>query len=393
MDSHDIIGFDTRAIHADQHPDPATDALIPAIYATSTYAQQAPNQNKGYDYARFNNPTRQAFEKAVAALENAKTAFAFASGMAAIAAVLDLLDKDSHIVAVDDIYGGTFQLFEKLRRRTSGLTVDYVDLSKPENLDAALKPNTRMLWLETPTNPLLKLADIEALAARAKTHNLLTVVDNTFATPWSQRPLDLGADITLHSTTKYINGHSDIIGGLVALNRPDLIGQLKFISDWCGAIASPFDCFLAHRGVKTLGLRMERHSANALELARWLEDQKEVERVYYQGLPSHPQHTLAKKQMQNGFGGMVSFVIKGDLARTTRFLKSTRVFTLAKSLGGIESLSNHPATMTHAGIPPATREKLGIVEGLIRLSVGIEDLRDLKADLERGFHHTSSQKG
>jgi cystathionine beta-lyase/cystathionine gamma-synthase len=301
--------------------------------------------------------------------------------MAAIAAVLDLLDANSHIIAADDLYGGAYQIFERIRRRTSGLEVSYVDLANPENLVAAIKPNTRMVWIETPTNPLLKLVDIAAVTQLAKARGLLSIVDYTFASPWIHRPLDLGADIVLHSTTKFINGHSDIIGGAVVVKDSGIAEKLKFIHDWVGGIASPFDAFLAHRGLKTLALRMQRHCESSLELARWLEKHPKVVQVYYPGLPSHPQHELAKRQMKNGFGGIISFVLRGDLAQATAFLKTTRLFVLAKSLGGVESLSNHPAIMTHAGIPADIRQKLGIVDSLIRLSVGIENLHDLQADL------------
>lgn len=379
-------GFDTRAIHAEQEFDETTGAVITPIYATSTYAQIAPGEHKGFDYGRSHNPTRFAYERAVANLEGGTAGFAFASGMAASSTVLELLEAGSHIIAMDDIYGGTYRLFERVRKHSAKLEVTYVDLTKPELLEAAIKTNTRMIWVETPTNPLLKLVDLEAVAALARKHKLIAVADNTFATPWIQRPISYGFDVVVHSATKYLNGHSDIIGGIaVAGENSEIKEKLGFLQNAIGSIASPFDSFLAHRGVKTLGLRMERHSSNALAVAQWLEKHPKIERVIYPGLASHPQHQLAKKQMKNGFGGMVSAVLKGGIEAATSMLTKTQVFTLAESLGGIESLIEHPAIMTHASIPPDVRKKVGIDDGLIRLSVGIENEADLIGDLEQAL--------
>ena len=373
--------FSTRCIHAGQSPDPTTGAVSMPIYATSTYAQTAPGEHKGFVYARGHNPTRHAFERAIADMEEGKAGYAFGSGLAAMCAVLDLLPVNSHMIASDDLYGGSYRLFERVRKLTTGLTVTYVDMTRPENLAAALQPNTKMLWTETPSNPLLKLIDLEMTSAFAKKHKLISVVDNTFATPWNQRPLSSGADIIVHSVTKYIGGHSDIIGGIVIVgDNPELAERLKFIQNSTGGILSPFDSFLALRGVKTLDVRMERHSTSALKIATWLEKHPKIEKVYYPGMPSHPQHALAKKQMR-GFGGMVTAVIKGNIDASRRMLSACKIFTLAESLGGVESLIEHPAIMTHASVPKDQREKLGISDGLIRLSVGIEDVDDLIADL------------
>lgn len=385
LDKNKTYGFDTNAIHAGQYPDPTTGAVITPIYATSTYVQEAPGVHKGFDYGRSHNPTRFAFERAVAELEQGIAGFAFSSGLAAIGAILETLDHGAEIIAMDDIYGGSFRLFDKVRKRSANLHTKYVDLSKIELLEAAITPNTKLIWVETPTNPLLKLADIAAIATLAKKHGILLAVDNTFASPYLQKPLTLGADIVVHSATKYINGHSDVIGGVAVTSREDLANAIGFIQNAVGSIAGPFDSFLMHRGLKTLGLRMERHSQSALHLAEWLEAQPGVAKVYYPGLQSHPQHDLAKKQMPAGFGGMISVVLDGGLDRATRFLKATKIFTLAESLGGIESLIEHPAIMTHATIPPETRQALGIEDGLIRLSVGIETLEDLKADLQNAL--------
>lgn len=387
--SKDNLKFNTKAIHAGQQVDPSTGAVITPIYATSTFAQSAPGVHQGLDYGRSHNPTRFAYERAIAALENGTHGFAFSSGLAAIAAILDTLPANSHVIAMDDLYGGTFRLFERVRKNSAGLEVSYVDLSDERNLEAQIRPNTKLIWIETPSNPLLKLADIAAIAKIAKKHGIALGVDNTFASPWVQKPLDLGADIVMHSATKYINGHSDIIGGVAVTNNKDWEEKIGFVQNAVGSIAGPFDSFLAHRGLKTLGLRMERHSSNALQLAQWLENHDQVEKIYYPGLASHPQHELARRQMQNGFGGMISLVIKGGVERASKFLSATKIFTLAESLGGIESLIEHPAIMTHATIPPETREKLGIADGLIRLSVGIEDFDDLRSDLENAF--SSSQ--
>ena len=380
-----IQGFNTRAIHEGQYPDPTTGALVTPIYANSTFAQEGPGVNKGYVYGRNHNPTRFACERAIAALEEGAAGFAFASGLAASAAVLDLLPANSHIVAMQDLYGGSFRLFEKIRKTTTGLDVTYVDMGDLDRLEAALRPDTKMLWIETPSNPLLKLVDLAAVAAMAKGRGVLSVADNTFATPWVQRPLALGIDIVVHSASKYLGGHSDVIGGMVVAGDPELAEQLTFIQKAAGAIAGPFDSFLMHRGMKTLGLRMERHCANALALAGWLEAQPRIERVFYPGLPSHPQHELARRQM-HGFGGMITLVVKGGLDAATALLKSVQVFTLAESLGAVESLIEHPAIMTHASIPSEIREASGISDGLVRLSVGIEDVEDLRADLAQALY-------
>lgn len=378
-------GFDTRAIHANQSFDESTGAVITPIYATSTFAQEAPGVHKGFDYGRSHNPTRFAYERAVADLEGGAAGFAFASGLAAVSTVLELLEAGSHVIAMDDIYGGTYRLFERVRRHSAKLDFSYVDLSQTELLDAAIRPNTCMIWIETPTNPLLKLVDLQAVCAIARKHNIVVVADNTFATPWIQRPLEYGADVVIHSATKYLNGHSDIIGGIAVAKNTEMTERLGFLQNAVGAIAGPFDSFLAHRGVKTLGLRMQRHSENALAVATWLEAHPQVERVIYPGLASHAQHGLAKKQMQRGFGGMISAVLKGGEQAARQMLTRCEVFTLAESLGGIESLIEHPASMTHATIPPENRQKLGIADGLIRLSVGIEDEADLIRDLENAI--------
>ncbi len=377
-------GFSTRAIHAGQRPDPTTGAVMTPIYATSTYAQESPGVNKGYEYARGKNPTREAFEACIADLEGATHAFAFASGMAATSTALELLDAGAHIVTGDDLYGGSWRLFERVRRRSMGLDFAYVDLSDLSAVEAAITDRTRMLWVETPTNPLMKLADIAALSRIAKARGLILVVDNTFATPWCQQPISLGADIVMHSATKYLNGHSDIIGGVLATANADLAAQLKFLQNSVGGVMGPFDAFLANRGLKTLGLRMKAHCENALAVARWLEDRPGVARVVYPGLISHPQHELAARQM-SGFGGMVTVILDGDLARTRQVLERVQVFTLAESLGGVESLVNHPAIMTHASVPKEVREAGGVTDSLIRLSVGVEDVDDLIADLEQAL--------
>lgn len=383
--------FDTLAIHGGQYPDPTTGAVITPIYATSTYVQDAPGVNKGYDYGRSHNPTRFAYERAIAALENGTHGFAFSSGLAAIAGILDTLPAHSHIIATDDIYGGSYRLFERVRKNSADLELSYIDLTNPENILPAIKPNTKAIWIETPTNPLLKLIDIAAIAAEAAKHGLFVIVDNTFASPYLQKPLDLGADIVVHSATKYINGHSDIIGGVVVTKDKGLSEKIGFIQNAVGSIASPFDSFLAHRGLKTLGLRVRQHSANAQAIAEWLESHEDVEKVIYPGLASHPQHELARRQFANGYGGMISFIIRGGLERAEAFLKSTRYFALAESLGGIESLIEHPALMTHATIPPDQRAALGISDGLIRISAGIEDVRDLIADLDQSFRNSRSK--
>ena len=381
-------GFATRVIHAGQKPDPSTGAIMPPIYATSTFVQSSPGVHQGYDYARSHNPTRSAYERCAADLESGSQAFAFASGLAAIATVLELVPAGSHIVSGDDLYGGTYRLFERVRRKSAGLTVSYVNLVEPARLEAALRPETKIVWVETPTNPLLQLADLRAIAAIVRAHGLISVVDNTFASPWVQRPLELGFDVLVHSATKYLNGHSDVIGGIAVVGREPhqqaLREQLGFLQNAVGAIAGPFDSFLALRGLKTLALRMERHCANALDLAMWLESQPKVTRVFYPGLASHPQHALALRQM-HGFGGMISLRLATDLEGAKRFLETLELFALAESLGGVESLVEHPAIMTHASIPVADRRARGIDDSLIRLSVGVEDVEDLRADLARAL--------
>jgi len=377
-------GFATRAIHAGQEPDPTTGAVMTPIYATSTYVQESPGKHKGFDYARSINPTRLAYEKCIADLEGGTRGFAFASGLAAMSTVLELLDTGSHVVVSDDLYGGTFRLFDKVRKQSAGLEFTYVDLTDASRFEKAIKDTTRMVWIETPSNPLLKIIDLEAIAKIAREHSILSVSDNTFATPWIQRPLDAGFDIVVHSATKYLNGHSDLVSGVAVVSDKDLGDRLWFLQNSVGAIAGAFDSFLVLRSLKTLALRMERHCANALELARWLEEQPQVAKVMYPGLKSHPQHDLARTQMR-GFGGMVSILLKTDLEGTKRFLENTHLFALAESLGGVESLINHPALMTHASVPKEKRDELGVGDSLVRLSVGIEDLRDLIDDLQFAF--------
>jgi len=375
---HDMA---TRAIHAGQQPDPTTGAIMTPIYATSTYVQESPGNHKGYEYSRTKNPTRFAYEQCVANLESGKHGFAFASGMAAIATTLELLQPGDHVIVCDDVYGGTYRLFEKVRKRSAGLSVSFVDLTNVQNLEAAIRPKTQMIWVETPTNPRLKLMDLRKIAESAKKHNLITVVDNTFATPIIQRPLEYGFDVVIHSATKYLNGHSDIIGGLAIVGENhDMAEQIRFLQNSIGAIASPFDSFLAMRGLKTLVVRMERHCQNALELAQWLAHHPKVAKVIYPGLASHPQYSLAKEQMKY-FGGMISVELKCNLEETIRMLERCEIFSLAESLGGVESLIEHPAIMTHAGLPKEQREALGIKDNFIRLSVGIEGIEDLKRDL------------
>ena len=376
-------GFGTRAIHAGQEPDPTTGAIMVPIYATSTYVQQSPGVHKGYEYSRSQNPTRMALEACVADLENGEAGFAFASGLAAMGTVLELLDSGSHVIAMDDLYGGSYRLFENVRKRSAGLDFSFVDLSDPAALEAAIRPNTKMIWVESPTNPMLRLVDLQAIAAIAKKHKLIAVADNTFASPYVQKPLDHGFDIVIHSMTKYLNGHSDMVGGIAVVREGSPLRQpLAYLQNAIGSVAGPFDSFLALRGLKTLHLRMERHCANALAIAQWLEAHPKIEKVIYPGLASHPQHELAKRQMIGGFGGIVTAVIKGGLDDSRRFLERTKLFALAESLGGVESLIEHPAIMTHASIPPEVRAELGISDGLVRLSVGVEDLADLLADLE-----------
>ncbi len=379
------LDFATRTIHGGQSPDPTTGAVIPPIYATSTYAQSSPGVHQGFEYSRSQNPTRFAFERAVADLESGTRAFAFASGLAAIATLLDALDSGDHIISSDDLYGGSFRLFERVRRRSAGLDFSFVDLSDLAAIEAAIKPNTKLIWAETPTNPLLKLADLEAIAAIAKKHGILCAADNTFASPYCQRPLELGFDVVMHSTTKYLGGHSDVVGGVLAVgDNPELVNRVMFLQNAVGAVSSPFDSFLTHRGVRTLAIRMQRHCESAMKVATWLETQK-VGRVIYPGLASHPQHELARRQMKGGFGGMVTVILDRDLKATLKVLERTQLFTLAESLGGVESLIEHPAIMTHASIPVEQRKALGIADSLIRLSVGIEDCDDLIADLEQAL--------
>ena len=381
-------GFETRVIHGGQHPDPSTGAIMPPIFQTSTYVQSSPGVHKGYEYSRSQNPTREALERCVADLEGGLRGYAFASGLAGMSTVLELLDAGAHIIASDDLYGGSFRLFERVRKRSMGLQVSFIDMSDPQAVRAALRPNTKMVWVETPSNPLLKLIDLEAVAKIAREANLIAVADNTFASPWGQNPLALGFDIVAHSTTKYLNGHSDVVGGIVVVGKEPRqaawADQLAFLHNAVGAIAGPFDSFLALRGVKTLAIRMERHNQSALALAQWLEAHPKVARVHYPGLESHPQYALAKRQMRGG-GGMISMDLKSDLAGSRRFLEKVHLFALAESLGGVESLIEHPAIMTHASIPAEQRARLGIGDTLIRLSVGIEALDDLKADLQTGF--------
>ena len=378
-------GFATRAIHAGQEPDPSTGAIMTPIYATSTYVQESPGKHKGYDYARSINPTRLAYEKCIADLESGTRGFAFASGLAAMATALELVDSGSHIIASDDLYGGTFRLFDKVRRRSANLDFTFVDLTDARDFEDEIKSNTRMVWIETPSNPLLKLIDLEAIAKTARERNIISVCDNTFASPWIQRPLELGFDVVIHSATKYLNGHSDLVGGVMVVGENKELGdQIAFLQNSVGAIAGAFDSFLVMRSLKTLALRMERHCANALEIARWLEEQPQVKLVSYPGLKSHPQHDLARQQMR-GFGGMVTITLKTDLEGTKRFLENTELFALAESLGGVESLINHPALMTHASVPKEQRDALGVTDSLVRLSVGIEDVRDLIDDLRNAF--------
>lgn len=387
------LALATLAIHGGQSPDPSTGAVMPPIYATSTYAQSSPGEHQGFEYSRTHNPTRFAYERCVASLEGGSRGYAFASGMAATSTVMELLDAGSHVVAMDDIYGGTFRLFERVRKRTAGLQFSFVDLTDLAALEAAITPQTKMVWIETPTNPMLKIVDIAAVTAIAKRHGLIVVVDNTFASPMLQRPLELGADLVLHSATKYLNGHSDMVGGMVVVgDNAELAEQMAFLQNSVGGVQGPFDSFLALRGLKTLPLRMKAHCANALALAQWLDKHPAVEKVIYPGLTSHPQHELATRQM-NGYGGIVSIVLKGGFAAAKSFCEKTELFTLAESLGGVESLVNHPAVMTHASIPVERREKLGISDALVRLSVGVEELGDLQGDLERALAASGAGAG
>jgi cystathionine gamma-lyase len=385
-DGRNQLGFETRAVHGGQEPDPTTGAVMVPIYATSTYAQSSPGVHKGFEYSRSQNPTRFALERALADLESGTKGLAFASGLAAIATLLDALESGDHVIASNDLYGGSYRLFERVRRGSAGLAFSFVDLADLGAVEAAITPRTRMVWAETPTNPTLRLADLEALASLARRRGLIAAADNTFASPYVQRPLELGFDVVMHSTTKYVGGHSDVVGGaLVVGQNAELAERLTFLQNAVGAVASPFDAFLTLRGVKTLALRMQRHCENALAIARWLEGRADVRQVIYPGLASHPQHELARRQMRGGFGGMVTAILGRDLDGTRRMLERVRLFTLAESLGGVESLIEHPAIMTHASIPPDIRARLGIADSLVRLSVGVEDVADLIADLEQAL--------
>ncbi|GAA4854053.1 cystathionine gamma-synthase [Luteimonas vadosa] len=384
-------GLGTQAIHGGQSPDPSTGAVMVPIYATSTYAQSSPGEHQGFEYSRSHNPTRFAYERCVAALEGASRGFAFASGMAATATVLELLDSGDHVVAMDDLYGGSFRLFERVRRRSAGLDFSFIDLTDLAALEGAITQKTRMVWVETPTNPMLKVVDLAAVSRIAKRHGLIMVVDNTFASPILQRPIEHGADIVMHSATKYLNGHSDMVGGIAVVgDNPELAEQLGFLQNAVGGVQGPFDSFLALRGLKTLHLRMKAHCENAQALAEWLEGQPLVEKVIYPGLKSHPHHALAARQM-DGFGGMLSIVLKGGFEAAKRFCERTELFTLAESLGGVESLMNHPAIMTHASVPEERRATLGISDSLVRLSVGVETVEDILSAVERGLEAAHSE--
>ena len=380
-----LPGFATRAIHAGQTPDPATGAVMQPIYATSTFKQSSPGVHTGYEYARTQNPTRMAFERCIADLESGAHGYAFASGMAAMATVLELLDAGSHVVAVDDMYGGSWRLFERIRKHSAKLRVTYVDPERPQDLEAAIENGTRLLWTESPSNPLLKLTDLRAVAALCRRRRILTVCDNTFASPALQRPLELGFDVVVHSITKYVNGHSDAVGGIVVIgDNAELKDKLEYMQNAIGSIMDPFTSFLALRGVKTLPLRMQQHCDNAMRIAQWLQAQPKVQQVIYPGLPKHPQHALAKQQME-AFGGMIAAYLKTDLAGTKRFLERCELFTLAESLGGVESLIGHPGLMSHASLPAERRAQLNLTDNLVRLSVGIESADDLIGDLEQAL--------
>lgn len=380
------LHFATRTVHAGQTPDPSTGAVITPIYATSTYAQKSPGKHQGFEYSRTHNPTRFAYERCIANLENGVAGFAFASGMAAINTLLDLVKPGDHIIAMDDLYGGTIRLFNEIKQRSMGLRFSFVDLTCLDHLSQSIQPETKLIWIESPSNPLLKLVDLTKAIRIAKQHNLLVVVDNTFATPWIQRPLEMGCDIVIHSATKYLNGHSDMIGGIIVVgDNPTLVEEIGYLQNATGAIQGPFDSFLALRGLKTLALRMEKHCTNALRIAHYLEKHPCVEKVYYPALASHPQYQLAEQQMARGAGGIVTCVLKGGLIEAHQFLSRCQIFTLAESLGGVESLIDHPASMTHASLPAETRARLNINDSLIRLSVGIEDANDLIGDLTQAL--------
>jgi len=396
--SHDQLHLDSLVIHGGQRPDPTTGAVMPPIYLSSTYAQASPGEHQGFEYSRSHNPTRYAFERCIATVEGSgisedqdvsRGGFAFSSGLAATGTALELLDSGDHVIAMDDLYGGTYRLMTRVRERSQGIKVSYVDMTDPSRIEAAITDRTRMIWVETPTNPTLKLVDLQAVAAIAKKRDIITVCDNTFATPMLQRPLELGFDIVMHSATKYLGGHSDVIGGVLVTNRLDLAEKLRFMQNAIGSVMAAFDSYMVLRGMKTLAIRMRRHSESALRIAQWLEQHPKVDRVTYPGLPSHPQHELAKRQLAlNGkaaFGGMITIYLKGGLDESRRFLENVKIFALAESLGGVESLIEHPAIMTHASVPPETRAKLGISDTLVRVSVGIEDADDLQDDLEQAL--------
>jgi len=380
-------GFETRAIHAGQEPDPTTGAIMTPIYTSSTYVQESPGVHKGYDYSRSINPTRKALEACIADLEGSSFGYAFASGMSASATVLELLNSGDHVIAMDDLYGGTYRLFENVRKRSAGLDFTFCDLSDASSLESALNEKTRMIWIETPTNPLLKIADLEVISKFANENNLISVCDNTFCSPFVQNPIEFGFDIVVHSATKYLNGHSDLIGGVVVCSdkKEELANELLYLQNAVGSIMNPFDSFLLLRSLKTLPVRMERHCSNAFEIASYLDSHQAIEKVIYPGLKSHPQHDIAKKQMRE-FGGMISIVLKGGLDSATKFLEKTEIFSLAESLGGVESLIEHPAIMTHASIPKEVREEIGISDGLVRLSVGIEAIEDLIEDIDKSLN-------
>lgn len=383
-DSIQQHGFGTLAIHAGQPPESSTGAVMTPIFQTSTYVQESPGKHRGYEYSRTDNPTRTAYQECVAALEGAKYALAFSSGLATTDAILHTLKAGDHVLCCDDVYGGTFRIFDKVFTRL-GIEFTFTDFSDLKKTEAAFRPNTKIMWMETPTNPMLKILDIAALSELARKRNVITVVDNTFMSSYFQKPLQLGADLVVHSVTKYMNGHSDVVGGVLATHHTELYQQLKFLQNAIGAVPAPMDCFLVMRGLKTLHVRMERHAQNAMEIARFLEQHPKIERVIYPGLESHPQHALARKQM-SGFGGMITFFIRGDLEKARTFLEKVKIFALAESLGGVESLIEHPAIMTHASIPAATRQSLGIHDNLVRMSTGIEDIADLKNDIAQALN-------
>ena len=386
-DKRNKQGFSTKAIHSGQEPDPTTGAIVGPIYTSSTYVQDSPGEHKGYDYSRTTNPTRRALEICIADLEEGESGYAYASGMSAIATVLEILNSGDHVISMDDLYGGTYRLFENVRKRSAGLDFSFTDISILSNLESSLQENSKMIWVESPSNPLLRIVDLKEVSKFAKDNGLITVCDNTFCSPYVQKPLTFGFDIVVHSATKYLNGHSDVIGGIVVCSeeRADIKEKLDFLSNSIGSIMSPFDSFLVLRSLKTLAVRMEKHCENASRVATFLQNHKAVEEIYYPGLSSHPQHDLAKNQMK-GFGGMITIVLKGGLESAKSFLGRTKLFSLAESLGGVESLIEHPAIMTHASVPQNIREKLGIGDGLVRLSVGIESIEDLLQDLEQSLN-------